>query len=148
MRFTSCVELGGKTATGIEVPAEVIEQLGSGRRPAVTATVNGHSYRTTVGAMAGRSMIPLSAENRTAAGLAAGDAVEVDLELDTAPRVVEVPADLAEALAADPVAARAYAGLSYSRQRGLVEPVVAARAAETRQRRIDKAVADLAAGKA
>src|SRR3954452_7781996 len=94
--FTAEVELGGKTATGIEVPEAVVEQLGSGQRPKVAVTIGGHTYRTTVGRMGGRSLIPLSAEHRAAAGVAAGDTVEVHLALDDAPREVEVPADLAE----------------------------------------------------
>jgi hypothetical protein len=111
MRFQGLVELGGKAATGIEVPAEVVEGFGAGRRPAVRATVHGHAYRSTVGVLGGRFLLPVSAEVRAAAGIAAGDTVEVELELDDAPRTVEVPADLAAALAADPVAGAAFAGL-------------------------------------
>src|SRR5712671_3747158 len=104
MRFRATVELGGKTATGIEVPEDVVAALGSGSRAPVTVTIGGHTYRTTVARMGGRFLIPLSAENRTAAGIAAGDQVDVDIEPDTAPREVEVPADLAEALAGDAAA--------------------------------------------
>jgi hypothetical protein len=99
MRFRATVELGGKTATGIQVPAEVVTGLGSHRRPSVRVSVGGHTYRTTVAPMGGAYFVPLSAENRTAAGLAAGDQVDVDIELDTEPREVTVPADLAAALA-------------------------------------------------
>ena len=148
MRFDSTVELGGKTATGIEVPADVVQELGSGKRPAVTATVNGYSYRTTVAVMSGRFLMPLSAEHRTAAGLAAGDAVEVDLELDTAPREVTVPADLTEALTAEPAARESFDRLSYSRQRALVLAIEGAKTDETRRRRIGKTVSDLVAGSA
>lgn len=146
MRFISIVELGGKTATGIEVPPEVVEQLAAGKKPAVTASVNGHRYRTTVAVMSGRFLIPLSAENRTAARVSAGDQVEVDLDLDTAPREVTVPEDLAVALRADPAAQVFFATLSYSKRRGLVMAIESAKAAETRQRRVAKTVADLAAG--
>src|ERR1700678_2802923 len=97
MKFRATVELGGKTATGIEVPDDVVAALGQGSRPPVTVTVGGHSYRTTVARMGGRFLVPLSAENRTAAGVAAGDEVDVGIELDTAPREGEVPADLTEA---------------------------------------------------
>ncbi len=148
MRFSGEVEPGGKTATGIEVPAAVVEALGSGKKPSVTATVNGHSYRTTVAVMSGRYLISLSAENRAAAGVAAGDPVDVDLKLDTAPREVEVPGDLGAAIAAEPDAAAFFTGLSYSRKRRLVLNVEGAKAAETRQRRIARIVADLAVGKA
>ena len=143
MRFRTTVELGGKTATGFEVPPEVVEALGSGKRPAVTVTVNGHTYRSTVAPMGGRYLLPLSAENRTAAGVAAGDEVDVDVELDTAPRVVEVPGDLRAALDADPAAKAAFERLSYSHQRQHVLAVEGAKAAETRARRIAKSLAML-----
>ena len=81
------MELGGKTATGIPVPDDVVAGLGAGRRPAVVVTIGDHTYRSTVAVMGGRSMIPLSAEHRGLAGVAAGDDVEVHLELDDAPRV-------------------------------------------------------------
>ena len=98
MRFDATILLAGKSATGIPVPDAVVAQLGSGKRPAVVVTINGFSYRSTVASMRGEFMLPLSAERREAAGVAAGDEVEVELELDTAPRVVEVPVDLAAAL--------------------------------------------------
>ena len=104
MKFRATAELGGKTATGIEVPEDVVAALGSGNRPPVTVTIGGHTYRTTVAWMGGRFLIGLSAENRTAAGVAAGDEVDVEIELDAEPREVEVPADLAEALAQDDAA--------------------------------------------
>ena len=144
MRFSTTVELHGKTATGMPVPPEVLEALGGGKKPAVTVTVAGHSYRSTVGSMGGRSLIPLSAEHRTAAGVSAGETVEVDVELDQAPRVVEVPADLAAALDAEPAARRRFDVLSYSHQRQHVLAVEGAKAEATRQRRIASAVARLA----
>jgi hypothetical protein len=146
MRFRTTVELGGKTATGFEVPDEVVEALGSGKRPAVTVTVNGHTYRSTVARMGGRYLLPLSAENRAAAGLQAGDEVDVELALDTAPRVVEVPPDLAAALDAEPAVRAAWEKLSYSHQRQHVLAIEQAKAAETRQRRVAKAVEMLRAG--
>jgi hypothetical protein len=132
------------------VPPEVVESLGAGRKPAVRVTVGGHTYRSTVATMGGRFLLPLSAENRTAAGVAAGDPVEVDVELDHAPRVVEVPADLAAALDAEPAARRRFDALSYSAQRRHVLGVEGAKAEATRQRRVTAAVATLAeeAGKA
>ena len=144
MRFSTTVELHGRTATGMVVPPEVLDALGAGRKPAVTVTVGRHTYRTTVGTMGGQSLLPLSAENRTAAGVAAGDAVEVDVELDTAPRVLEVPADLAAALDAEPAARRRFDGLSHSAQRRHVLAVEGAKAEATRQRRVAAAVATLA----
>jgi bifunctional DNA-binding transcriptional regulator/antitoxin component of YhaV-PrlF toxin-antitoxin module len=146
VRFTTTIELGGKTATGLRVPAEVVEALGTGKRPPVTVTVNGHTYRSTVAAYSGDYFLPLAAEHRTAAGVAAGDTVEVDVELDTAPRVVEVPADLAAALDAEPEARRRFDALSYSHQRRHVLAVEGAKAAATRERRVAAAVAALLAG--
>ena len=143
MRFEATVILGGKTATGIEVPESVVETLGSGKRPAVTATVAGYTYRTTVAPMSGSYWIPLAAEHRTAAGVSAGDTVEVSLELDTAPRTVDVPADLASALDAGGVRA-AFDALSYSNQRRHVLSVDGAKTDDTRRRRIDKVLAELA----
>ncbi|TDE57172.1 DUF1905 domain-containing protein [Nonomuraea mesophila] len=146
MRFHTTIELGGKTATGFEVPAGIVERLGSGRRPAVTVTIGSHSYRSTVATMGGRFMLPLSAENRRGAGLSAGDEVEVDIELDTAPREVTVPSDLAEALDRAPEAKAFFESLSYSRRRRYVLLVEGAKKPETRQRRVADAVAKLADG--
>src|SRR5213082_852504 len=115
MRFRATVELGGKTATGIEVPEDVVAELGSGSRPPVTVTIGGHTYRTTVASMGGRFMIPLSAENRTAAGVAAGDEVDVDVVADTAPREVTVTDDLAAAFDHDVRAI--FDGLAYTHRK-------------------------------
>jgi hypothetical protein len=141
--FRATVELGGKTATGIEVPAEVVEALGAGRKPAVSVTIGGHTYRSTIAARGDRFLLPVSAENRAAAGVAAGDEVEVRVELDTAPRVVDVPADLATALDADPDAGAFFDSLSFSHKRAYVEPIEAAKKPETRQRRVEKTLAML-----
>ena len=147
IRFRGTVELNGKTATGIEVPAEVVERLGGGKRPAVVVTVGRHAYRTTVGVMGGRSMLPLSAENRTAAAVAAGDVVEVVLEPDTAPRTVEVPDDLASALAANPPAQATFDAATASQRKEWVRWVTEAKRAETRADRLTKAVEALADGR-
>jgi len=146
MKFHGRVELNGKTATGIEVPAEVVTGLGAGKRPAVRATVNGFTYRSSVAPMGGRFLLPVSAQIRAGAGVAAGDEVDVDLEVDTEPRTVSVPADLAVALDTDPAVRRAFAALSYSQQLRYVQPVEDAKAAATRQRRIDKVLSDLRPG--
>ena len=148
MRFTTTVELGGKTATGFQVPNDVVVALGKGRKPPVTVTINGHTYRSTIAAYGEVSMLPLSAENRTAAGVQAGDEIEVELALDTAPRVVEVPDDFAAAIAADPAAAAFWPTISYSNQRWHVLSIDGAKTPETRQRRIDKSVALLREGRA
>ena len=143
MRFAATIELGGKTATGFAVPSEIVEGLAGGKRPPVAVTIGGHTYRSTIAVMSGRFMIPLSAENRQAAGVAAGDKVEVDIELDTHPRVLEVPDDLAAAIAADAAAQSFWASLSYSRRRRIVLSVEGAKTSETRSRRILKSVTDL-----
>lgn len=145
MRFRAIVQLNGKTATGIQVPPDVVERLGSGKRPAVRVTINTYTYRSTVAVMGGEFMLPVAAEVRERAHVAAGDEVEVEIELDTAPREVAVPSELAEALAGDPEAKRRFDGLSYSRRRELVTSVESAKTAETRQRRIAKALAELRA---
>lgn len=145
MKFHGKVELNGKTATGIEVPAGVLTGLDAGKRPAVRATINGFTYRTSVGVMGGRSLLPVSAQIRAGAGVAAGDEVDVDLEVDTEPRTVSVPADLAVALDREPAARRAFDGLSYSHQLRYVQPIEDAKTAATRQRRIDKVLSELRA---
>ena len=104
MKFRTVVLLNGKTATGLQVPDEIVTALGSGQRPKVRLTIGGHTYRTTVARMGGRFLVALNAENRQAAGVAAGDQVDVEIELDDAPREVEVPTDLAAALDQDPEA--------------------------------------------
>lgn len=143
MKFHSVVQLGGKTATGIPVPEEVVTSLGSSKRPPVRVTINGHTYRSTLASRGGQFMLPISAENRASAGVAAGDEVEVDIELDTAPREVTVPPDLAEALEREVDAKRYFEGLSYSQKQRHVLPIEQAKTAETRQRRIDKALSML-----
>jgi hypothetical protein len=146
MRFSTTVELGGKTATGMEVPPEVVEALGAGKKPAVRVTVGGHTYRSTVASMGGRFLLPLSAERRAAAGVAAGDRIEVDVELDTEPRTVEVPADLTAALDAEPAARARFDALSYSAQLRHVLAVEGAKAEATRARRVAGVVAGLFGG--
>jgi hypothetical protein len=148
VRFDATIELGGKTATGFAVPDDVVEALGSGKRPKVVVTIAGHTYRSTVASMGGRSMVPLSAENRQAAGVSAGDQVTVDVELDQAERVLEVPDDLAAAISSDAEAQAFWESISYSRQRRIVMSVDGAKAVETRARRIAKSVTDLRAKKA
>jgi hypothetical protein len=147
MRFRAVIETNGRTATGFQVPDEVVAALGSGRRPAVAVTLGGHTYRSTVATMGGRFLLPLSAENRTRAGVAAGDEVDVDVELDTAPREVTVPADLAAALAEDVVVRQRFDGLPFTHRKEYVVWIEEAKKPETRQRRVDKAIEMLREGK-
>lgn len=143
MRFHATIRLDGKTATGIEVPPDVLDGLGGGKRPKVTVTINGFSYPSTVGSMGGRSLIPVSADVRAKAGVGAGDDVEVEVVPDTEPRSVAVPGDLAAALAAQPDARSVFAALSASNQRRHVLAVEQAKTAETRMRRIAKVLTEL-----
>jgi hypothetical protein len=147
VRFRTTIQQSGKTATGIQVPEQVIEALGSGKRPAVTVTINGYTYRSTVAVMGGEYMIGVSAEHRAGAGVAGGDEVEVDIELDTAPREVSIPADFAAALDAEPAARRTFDGLSYSNKSWHALQVEGAKTT-TRQRRIAKSVDILKQGRA
>ena len=147
MKFRGTIELAGKTATGIEVPAAVVAKLGSSRKPAVRVTIKGYTYRSTIATMGGRFMLPISAQVREAAGVAAHDKVEVDVELDTAPREVTVPADFSRALAREAAAKRFFEGLSFSNKQRIVIAIEAAKAPETRQRRIAKWVGSLREGR-
>lgn len=147
MRFSTTIELGGKTATGMEVPPAVVEALDAGKRPPVRVTINGYTYRSTIAPYSGRYYLPVSKEVREASGVAAGDEVEVEVALDTEPREVAVPPDFAEALAADADASRFFDGLSYSNRRRIVMGVEEAKTPETRQRRIAKSVAMLHDGR-
>jgi hypothetical protein len=133
--------------TGIVVPEEVIEQLGAGKRPALLVNLNDYEYRTTVGVMGGRHMVSVSAAVRKATGLGGGDPVRVMLTVADTPREVTVPDDFAAALAADEQAAAFFAGLSNSMQRYHVDNITGAKSADTRQRRVDKAIALFREGK-
>jgi hypothetical protein len=147
MRFRAKIELAGKTATGIEVPAAVVAKLGSSKKPAVNVTIKGYTYRSTVATMGGRFMVGISAQVREAAGVAAGQNVDVGIELDTAPREVTVPADFARALSRDAAAKRFFEGLSFSNKQRIVISIEAAKAPETRERRLAKAVSSLRDGR-
>lgn len=143
MEFTTELLATGGSTTGFVVPEAVVEALAGGRRPKVAATVNGYTWRTSIASMRGRFLLGASSAVREAAGIAAGQTHTVSVELDAAPRTVEVPEDLAAALAADPDAAAAWGRLSYSHQRQHAEAVVAAKAPQTRARRIAATLAKL-----
>lgn len=146
MRFPTTVLLGGKTATGLVVPDEIVEALGAGKRPKVRVSVGGHSYETTVASRSGQFLVPLSAEHREAAALAAGDAVEVDIEPDERPREIAVPSDFAAALAADEGAAQFFASLSFTHRKEWVRWIEDAKKSETRTTRIEQGIAALLDG--
>jgi hypothetical protein len=136
MEFRATLEQHGKSATGIEVPASVLDGLGGGKRAAVQVTINGYTYRTSIGAMGGRSLIPVSADVRGKAGVAAGDSLAVRVELDDAPRTVTVPPALAEALDREPLLRKTFDALSYSRQQRHALAVEGAKTDATRDRRV------------
>lgn len=145
MRFETELLLTGERNTGIEVPPELVEALGAGKRPPVVVTVNGFEYRSTIAPMGGKFLIPFSSDKRAATGLGGGDAIVVDLELDTAPRTVEPPDDFAAAL--DAAGARdAWERLAPSHKKAHVTAIEGAKAAETRVRRIAKAVETISGG--
>ena len=137
--------LGGKTATGIQVPDEVVEALGAGKRPPVVVTVSDYTYRTTVAPMGGAFWIPLAAEHREAAEVAAGDEVDVAVELDSAPREVAVPDDLAAAFDDDVRAV--FDAQAFSHRKEWVRWIEEAKKPETRALRVEKTVESLRAGK-
>jgi hypothetical protein len=140
MKFRATVETAGKTTMGFKVPPEIVEALGAGKRPPVRVTINGYTYRSTVAPLGGVFMMGLSAENRAGAKVSGPGVIDVDMELDTAPREVTVPADFAKALAAEPAAKKTFDGLSFSNKSAHVSGIVGAKTDETRQRRIAKSI--------
>ena len=145
MRFTTTLDSAGGNAAGFRVPREVVEALGKGKRPPVVVTINGYSYRNTVAVYGDEFLIGVAQEHRAPAGVKPGDRIEVDLELDTAPREVDVPADFASALARAPEAKRFFDSLSYSNKRRIT--LEGAKAAATRQRRIETSIERLRDGR-
>ncbi|HEU5205174.1 MAG TPA: YdeI/OmpD-associated family protein [Candidatus Limnocylindrales bacterium] len=147
MQFRAVIEQSGKTATGITVPDEIVAALGGGKKPAVTVTLKGYTYRTSIATVGGSSMVGVSADVRAAAGVQGGDEVDVDIALDSAPREVAVPADFAAALSAEPAAQATFDRISYSEKRWFVLGIEDAKTPETRQRRIVKAIERLREGR-
>ena len=143
MRFTTTIIGTEGTAAGIEVPAAIVEAMGKGKRPPVKVTIAGHTYRSTVAVMGGVYMVGVTNQFRKTSGVAAGDTVNVDIDLDTEERIVTVPPELADALAGDPKAKAFFEALSYSRKRLHTEPIASAKTDETRQRRLARSMKDL-----
>jgi hypothetical protein len=146
MKFRTRILQAGKTATGIELPTKIVEALGAGKRPPIRVTINGYTYRSTVAVMGGKFMVGVSADVHEAAIVAGGDEVDVDVELDTAPREVNVPPELRKALTRNPDAKRFFDQLSYSKKRLYTVPIEKAKTDETRQRNLDKAINELRNG--
>ena len=143
MKLRTVVNRAGKTAAGIVVPDEFVAALGGGRRPKVRVTACGYTFRTSIAPMGGVFMMPITNETRARSALVPGELADFDIELDTEPREVAVPADLAAALAVDERARAAFERLSYSNQRRLTLPIEAIKGADARARRVERTVADL-----
>jgi Domain of unknown function (DUF1905)/Bacteriocin-protection, YdeI or OmpD-Associated len=143
MKYRTTIQLGGKTATGVPVPEEIVDGLGGGNRPPVRATIAGYTYQTTIARMRGQFMFPVSAAVREEAGVQAGDEVEVELELDTTPRTVSLPPELTGALKADREAREVFEKLSYTNQKRHALAVEGAKSDETKQRRLAKILDEL-----
>lgn len=147
MRFRTTVLQTGKNTAGMEIPPAIVEGLGAGKRPPVTVTVKGFTYRSTVAVMGGVYMVGLSGERRAAAGVRGGDVVDVDIELDTAPRELAIPPDFAAALQAEPAARKTFDALSYSNKSWHTLQIEGAKTDETRARRIARSIDILKEGR-
>ena len=147
MKFKSTLFLAGKTATGLRVPEETVLALGAGKRPPVKVTINGYTYRSTIAPMCGEYFIPVAAAIRDASNCKAGDKLEVTVELDTEPRIVDVPKDFQKLLSKNAVAKSFFDNLSYSNKKGIVTNIEESKTEATRIRRMDKAIEKLAEGK-
>ena len=143
--FHTTILRTGRNTAGIQVPGQVIEKLGSGRRPLVRVTIKQYTYRSAVAVMGGKFMVGVTAANRQAAGVQAGEEVDVTLELDLEPRTVEPPPDLRAALT-EAGALKAFETAAPSMQKEYVRQVEEAKAPETRLRRIAKIVNILTGG--
>jgi hypothetical protein len=141
--FATTLLQTGKTTTGIVVQESVVAELGSGKKPKVVVTLNGFEYRSSIAVMGGDFMIPVSAEIRANAGVSGGDAIAVLVVVDTAERVVSIPAEFTAALQDAPVALARFESLSYSRKSAYTLSIEAAKTEETRAKRIAKAIAEL-----
>lgn len=147
MRFRTTILQSGKTATGIEIPADIVERLGGGKRAPVRITIDKYTYRSTIAVLGGAYMVGVNADHRAAAGVKGGDVVDVDIELDTEKREVELPADFAAALDGEPAARRTFDALSNSNKSWHVLSIDGAKTDETRRRRIARSIAALREGR-
>ena len=143
IKFKTTILTAGKTATGICIPDEIVESLNAGKKPPIRVTINGYSYRSTVAVMGGKYMVGVNADVREAAGVKGGDSLTVEMELDKEERKVELPTDFKKALDKNPNANKFFQTLSYSKQKNHVTLIEQAKTDETRQKRIDKSIADL-----
>jgi hypothetical protein len=148
MKITLELQATGGNTTGFQVPDAFVDELGGGGRPKVVVMVNGYEFRSSIARMGGQYWLGVSSARRTEAGVTAGETYDLDIVLDRQERTIEVPDDLAAALAADPAAQAFFDGLSFSNKRWHVEQVTGAKTAETRERRVAKSVQMLGAGRA
>ena len=147
IKFRTTILQSKKTATGLKIADEIVEQLGAGKKPAVKVTINGYTYRSSIASMGGVFMLGVSADVREKAGVKGGDEVDVELELDTEKREVELLPEFKKALDENEQAKKFFEGLSFSGKQRYVLPIAQAKTEETKQRRIEKAIADLSEGK-
>jgi hypothetical protein len=147
MKFKTTILQAGKTATGITIPPEIVESFGAGKKPPVKITINGYTYRNTIAVMGGVFMVSISAGHRKGANVNGGDKIEVDIELDTEQRVVEVPEVFQKALNKNAAAKKNFEQLSNSKKKWLTIPITEAKTEETKMRRIEKTIALLKEGK-
>ena len=147
MKFKTTLLQSGKTATGIEVPAKIVESFGAGKKPPVRVTINGYTYRNTIAVMGGVYMVGVSAEHRKGAGIEGGQQIEVTIELDKDAREVEIPPEFQQALNKNAAAKKTFDTLSNSKKKAIVIPIKDAKTDETRDRRIEKAIGFLKEGK-
>lgn len=146
MKFKTKLLEAGKTATGIKIPPEIVESFDAGKKPPVRITINGYTYRNTVAVMGGDYMVGVSAEHRKGAGVNGGEQIEVTIELDTDVRVVDVPSEFQKALNKNLAAKKNFEALSNSKKKAITIPIKDAKTDETRDRRIEKAIALLNVG--
>jgi hypothetical protein len=145
MKYKTTIIQSGNN-TGIEIPESIIVQFNAGKRPPVIVTLNGYSYRSTVAVMGGKFLIPLSKEHREAAGVKGGQEVQVTLEHDTKPRIVDIPADLKHILDSNEKCRVAFEKLPPSGKKEVVRHIESAKTAATRQSRIARVIASLEKG--
>lgn len=147
LHFHTRLEARGPAAA-IVLDDDQVAQLGEGaKRFPVQATVNDYSWRTSVARMRGEFLVGLNREVRDGAGVAAGDPVEVTLELDTEPREVEVPDELATALASDAEATARFEAMAFTHRKEYARWIADAKRADTRERRVRQALEMIRGGR-
>lgn len=142
MKFKTIIFQKGNNL-GIEVPANVIEALGAGKKPPVVITIKNYVYRSTVGVMGGKYLIPLSSEHRKHVQVSGGETLEAAISLDTEPRIVELPKILKDKLKSNKSASAFFATLAPGSQKKIVAQIESAKTEETLKKRLEKIISDL-----